>query len=409
MANSVKRLTARQVESLAAAGRHADGANLYLQITPTGAKSWIFIYRRGKKQRELGLGSTVRVSLAEARQKAEDARRTLAAGGDPLEARHIANAARKAAETTFASFTADYIASHRSGWSSAKHARQFEATLGPAYCPKLQHRPIGEIDVDDVLQALTPIWLLKPETARRIRMRLERVLDAAKVRGLRSGENPARWRGHLDHLLPKHSRLSKRHFRALPYVEVPGFIRDLTVRPAMAARALEYLVLTASRTSEVLQAQWSEIDFEARVWSIPASRMKSRRPHRVPLSGRALSVLESVKGKHERFIFPGPSGQRPLSSMALLALLHRMGKTADTTTHGFRSAFRDWAAETTSFPAEVVEMSLAHATASATEAAYRRGDLYTKRVALMAAWGAYCTGSTAGNVIDLAAAKAAAP
>jgi len=184
---------------------------------------------------------------------------------------------------------------------------------------------------------------------------------------------------------------------------------DLTQRPAMSARALEFLVMTACRTSEVLQAQWAEIDFEARTWTIPASRMKSRRPHRVALSDPALSVLESVKGKHERFIFPGPSGQQPLSGMALLALLHRMGKTADTTAHGFRSSFRDWCSEATSFPGEVAEMALAHVIESTTESAYRRGDLYTKRVALMAAWGAYCTGSTAGNVIDLAAAKAAAP
>lgn len=407
MAKTTKRLTARTVETVGP-GRHADGGNLYLQVTASGARSWLFVYRFGGKQREAGLGPVARVSLADARQKAEEARKALAAGMDPLEGRKAAEAARKAASTTFAVFVAEYVAAHRSGWTSEKHADQWAMTLGKAYCAPILDRPIAEIEVADVLAVLSPVWQAKPETARRIRMRLEKVLDAARVRGLRSGENPARWRGNLDHLLPKHGKLTKAHHRALPFAEVPPFMVDLAARPAMAARAFELLILTACRTSEVLNAEWSEIDLEARVWTVPAERMKARRPHRVPLSDAALAVLEAVKGKHPQFVFPGPSGKGPLSNMALLTLLRRMKRDEATTAHGFRSAFRDWAAECTSFPGEVAEMALAHVIESATEAAYRRGDLFEKRKALMAAWGTFCTGSTAENVIDLASKKASA-
>jgi integrase len=395
-----KKLTARQVETLGV-GRHGDGGNLYLQVTPSGAKSWLFIYRFAGKQKEAGLGAVARVSLAEARQKAEEARRLLADGIDPLEARKAASEARKAASTTFKTFVVDYITSHRAGWSNAKHAEQWAMTLGEAYCASLQDKPIGEIGVADVLQVLSPVWQARPETARRVRMRLEKILDAARVMGLRTGENPARWRGNLDHLLPRHGRLLKQHHRALAYADVPAFMVDLATRPAMAARAMEFLIFTATRTSETLLAEWTEVDLEARTWTLPASRMKSRREHRVPLSDGAMAVLEAVKGKHERFIFPGPSGKAPLSNMALLVLLRRMGKDGSTTAHGFRSAFRDWAAETTSFPSEVAEMALAHVISNETEAAYRRGDLFEKRKALMQAWCSYLTASPDEKVVPI--------
>ena len=397
---ATKRLTVRQVETLGP-GRHADGGNLYLQVTPTGVRSWLFVYRFGGKQREAGLGPVARVSLAEARQKAEEAHRLLADGIDPLEARRAASEARKAAGTTFKTFVETYITSHRAGWSNAKHADQWQMTLGPAYCASLQGKAVGDIGVADVLEVLSPVWQAKPETARRVRMRLEKVLDASRVMGLRTGANPARWRGNLDHLLPKHGKLSKQHHRALPYADVPAFMVDLAARPAMAARAMQFLIFTVTRTSESLLSEWSEIDLEARTWTIPASRMKSRREHRVPLSDGAIAVLEAVKGKHPQFIFPGPSGKGPLSNMALLVLLRRMGKDGSTTAHGFRSAFRDWAAETTAFPSEVAEMALAHVISNETEAAYRRGDLFEKRKALMQAWCSYLAVPQAENVVPI--------
>lgn len=403
-----KRLTARTVETLSKPGRHSDGGNLYLQVTATGAKSWLFIYRFGGRQREAGLGPVSGVTLAAAREKAEEARKSLAAGVDPLEARKAATEARKAAGTTFKAFVAGYVAAHRAGWSNAKHAAQFEMTLGPAYCAAILNRPIAEIDVEDVLTVLSPVWQARPETARRVRMRLEKVIDAARVKGLRTSENPARWKGQLDHLLPKHAKVSKQHHRALPFAHVPGFMRALEARPAMAALAFRFAILTAARTSEVLNAMWSEIDLEARVWTVPAARMKSRRAHRVPLSDAAIQVLEAVKGKHSQFVFPGPSAKAPLSNMALLTLLRRMKKDRAATAHGFRSSFRDWISEATAFTGEVAEAALAHVVSNETEAAYRRGDLYMKRVGLMAAWGAFCTGSTAGNVVNLASAKATA-
>lgn len=393
MASKINRLTARMVGA-AKAGLHADGGNLYLRVKDTGARSWVFIYRHGGKQKELGLGSAgpTGVSLADARQKAAEARRSLQGDVDPVEGKKAAQAARRAAETSFGSFADEYVASHRSGWSNDKHIAQWEMTLGDTYCRSIRSLPLSAIGIDEVVGVLQPIWQTKPETARRIRMRLERVLDAAKVRGLRSGENPARWRGNLDHLLPIHAKATKGHHAALPYGDVPGFMRALAERPAMAALAFRFLILTASRTSEVLEAEWSEIDMEAKVWTIPAERMKARRMHRVPLTDASIAILDAVKGKDERYVFPGQKHGRPLSNMALLTLLRRMGKEEATTAHGFRSSFRDWTSECTSHSPEVAEMALAHVIENATEAAYRRGDLFEKRKALMADWATFATG-----------------
>jgi integrase len=406
MGGKLNRLTVRQVQTLAEPGRYADGGGLYLKIRPGGSRQWVFLFariERGKRiQTEIGLGGAGAggLTLMEARGKAEEARRVRAGGDDPLKAKRASSAAAESASTSFGKFADAYVKSHRAGWSNDKHAAQWAMTIGPAYCKAIRSKAIGEIGVDDVLAVLTPVWQAKPETARRVRMRLEKVLDAAKVMGLRSGDNPARWKGHLDHLLPKHGKSTKTHHAAMPFADLPAFMTALAGKPATAALAFRFLILTAARTSEVLQARWSEIDRDKATWVIPAERMKSRREHRVPLSPVAMAVLDKSMGKHAEFLFPGPSDKGPLSSMSLLMLLRRMGRN-DVTAHGMRSAFRDWAAETTSFPREVAEMALAHVIESDTEAAYRRGDLFEKRQKLMDAWSAYLTAPAADNNVRL--------
>ena len=402
MVRSLHRLTTRQATTLNKPGRHADGGNLYLQISPAGARQWVFFYMLKGRQREMRLGSAGpgQMTLAEAREAAAVPRRQLANGIDPIEAREASTTAAVAAGVTFGEFADDYVQSHRPGWSNPKHAAQWSMTLGDAYCAAIRSKPIVQIGVDDVLSILVPVWQTVPETARRVRMRLEKVLDAARVRGLRSGENPARWKGHLDHLLPRHGKSSRGHHAALPWTEVPDFLRALEARKGMAGLAFRFLILTAARTGEVLQARWSEIDLDKTTWTIPAERMKRRREHRVPLSNAALAILPKAKGKHAEFVFPGPSDDGPLSSMSLLMLLRRMGRD-DVTAHGMRSAFRDWAAESTNFPREVCEMALAHTIESDTEAAYRRGDLFEKRRRLMEAWAAYSEPKASGNVLPL--------
>ena len=401
MARGIHRLTAREVASITRPGRHSDGGNLYLQIAPSGTRQWTLLFQLNGKQREMGLGSAAAgfMTLAEAREKAVEARRQLAQGVDPIDARKGIRANAKVAGIKFGKFADDFVKTHQSQWSNSKHAAQWSMTLGDAYCSLIRSRPIGAIQTDDILAVLEPVWQTVPETARRVRMRLEKVLDAAKVRGLRSGENPARWKGHLDHLLPKHGKTSRGHHAAMPWTEVPAFLRVLEVREGITALALHFLILTACRTSEVLNARWSEIDFPDATWTIPAERMKARREHRVPLSDAAMVLLRKVRQKHEQFVFPGPSDFGPLSNMSLLMLLRRMGQDG-ITAHGMRSAFRDWAAECTHFASEVCEMALAHVIDNATEAAYRRGDLFEKRRKLMEAWAQYCDAKTS-KVIPL--------
>ncbi len=273
-------------------------------------------------------------------------------------------------------------------------------TLGEAYCGPIRSKPLGAIGTEEILAILEPIWQTVPETARRVRMRLEKVLDAARVRGLRTGENPARWKGHLDHLLPKHGKAARGHHAALPWAEVPTFMRMLEAREGIAALAFQFLILTACRTGEVQGARWCEINLDKATWTIPAERMKARREHRVPLSDAALELLKRVQGKHNELVFPGPSDTGPLSNMAFLMLLRRIDR-GDATAHGMRSAFRDWAAERTIFPSEVCEMALAHVVENATEAAYRRGDLFEKRHKLMAAWSDFCTAKPVDNIFQL--------
>ena len=402
MARGINRLTVRGVATLSKPGRHADGGNLYLQIAQSGTKQWTFFFQLNGKQREMGLGSAGPggMTLVEARESAIEARRLLAQGLDPIDARHGVRAKAKVAGVKFGKFADDYVKSHKSEWSNPKHAAQWSMTLGDAYCAAVRSKSIGAIGTEDIVAVLESVWQTVPETARRLRMRLEKVLDAARVRGLRSGENPARWKGHLDHLLPRHGKASRGHHAALPWSEVPDFLRQLEARDGMAALAFRFLILTATRTNEVLKARWDEIDFDKATWTIPAHRMKSRREHRVPLSKAAITPLKQAMGRHKVFVFPGPSDAGPLSNMAFLMLLRRL-KRDDATPHGMRSAFRDWAAECTSFASEVCEMALAHVVENATEAAYRRGDLFDKRRKLMEAWAAFCEPRKSAKVVPM--------
>jgi integrase len=287
----------------------------------------------------------------------------------------------------------------RRSWRNAKHAAQWEMTLRK-YAAPLRRLPVNQITTDDVLSVLKPVWNEKPETASRLRGRMERVLDAAKAQGFRNGENPARWRGHLDQLLPKRQRLTRGHHAAMPYADIPGFMANLRARQSIAARALEFVIVTAARSSEVLGAQWEEFDLDREVWTVPAGRMKGGRQHRVPLSRSALKILKEMqKCRDGDFVFPGQRPNTSLSVMALQMVLRRM-RIENATVHGFRSTFRDWAAECTNYPNEVCEAALAHLIENKAEAAYRRGDLFEKRRKLMETWGSYCSAPNArGNVL----------
>jgi integrase len=403
MARTVGKLTALKVARDLPAGIYADGAGLYLQATGAGAKSWIYRFSLAGKAREMGLGSLSAVSLADARAKAAEYRRLRQDGIDPIEARKArrAQAALDAAKTiTFKEAAASYIASHKAGWRNGKHASQWENTLATYAEPVLGALSIQAIDTNFVLKVLEPIWKTKPETASRVRGRIEAILDWAKVRGLRQSENPARWRGHLDHLLPAKAKVRRvKHHAALRYAELPDFISKLRAQEGVAARALEFTILTAARTGDTIGAVWDEFNASGRLWTVPAERMKARREHRVPLSGRALAILrdaESTRTPGADYVFPGGKAGKPLSNMAMTEVLRRMGR-GDITVHGFRSTFRDWAAERTNFPSEVVEMALAHAVGDKVEAAYRRGDLFEKRRRLMAEWTSYCNTPTAAT------------
>lgn len=393
---TLNRLSAAQVAKLKASGRHADGGGLYLFIDDSGRRRWIFMYTRGGKRTELGLGSARDLSLANARAEAAALRAILAGGGDPR-----AERTRDDHVPTFGESADTYIEAMRPSWRNAKHAAQWTMTL-TRYAEPIRAKPVDEISTQDVLDVLQPLWQRTPETAERLRGRIENVLDAAKARGHRSGENPARWRGHLDQLLPKRQRLSRGHHKALPHEALPAFMSDLRDRDAIAARALEFLILTAARSGEVLGAKLDEIDLEKKVWIIPAERMKAGREHRVPLSSRAIEIVEAMQAlARGPYLFPGPEPKAPLSSMAMAMLLRRM--KSDVTVHGFRSTFRDWASETTGFSHEVCEMALAHTISNKAEAAYRRGDLFDKRRRLMEAWAGYCASAGSDKVVRLQA------
>ncbi|HEV7352276.1 MAG TPA: integrase arm-type DNA-binding domain-containing protein [Brevundimonas sp.] len=390
------RLSALAVSRLKEAGMHADGGGLYLQVTRSGAKSWIFRYAMGGREREMGLGSLQTVSLAEARERALEARKLKSNGIDPIEARRASRSTEKleAARTiTFRTAAEAYIKANRAGWKNPKHAAQWASTLETYVHPVFGDFAVGAIDTTLVLKAIEPIWTTKSETASRVRGRIETVLDWATVRGYREGLNPARWRGHLDKLLPAKAKVRKvEHHAALPYRELPDFMtKALPQQVGIGARALEFAILTACRTNEVIGARWDEIDLDARLWVIPADRMKAGREHRVPLSPGACEIVTSMAEiRTSDYVFPGGKADSPLSEMALLATLRRMKRT-DITAHGFRSTFRDWAAECTDVPGDVVEMALAHTVANKVEAAYRRGDLFEKRKDLMDTWWRFAT------------------
>lgn len=390
-------LTTKQVEKLirdAHPGATADSDGLYLKVGPTGAASWQFRYQIDGKRRMMGLGACSVLTLAEARDKAAEARKLAKKGIDPLAARRVAEAAEKAAATTFKDAALEYIRAHRAGWRNAKHGQQWENTLAQYVYPKFGDKPVSEVSTEDVLGALRPIWSDKPETANRVRNRIELVLGAARAKGLATGINPAAWRGHLDKLLPKRSKASREHHAAMDYRDLPDFYKRLaTERDSLSAVALRLTILTACRTSEVLLAEWSEFDLDNRLWTIPGQRMKASVAHRVPLSDAALTLLDTimrmVEGTGEGYVFPGARAGRPLSNMAMTMVLRKLGH-GDLTVHGFRSTFRDWAAEETHYPNIVAEQALAHTVGNAVEAAYRRGDLLQKRRALMDDWARYC-------------------
>lgn len=388
MARAVKKLTALTIKSLTGPGKFGDGDGLYLVIDPGGSRRWIMIFRHGGRQREMGLGSATVVSLADARKRRDEAYKLLAEGRDPIaEKKRPGPDVVKA--VTFGAFADALVPGLVKGFRNAKHAAQWTSTLN-TYAASLRSKPVTDITTDDVLAVLTPIWNTKNETASRVRGRIEKVLDAAKAKGLRTGENPARWRGHLDNLLPKRKKLTRGHHTALPYEDVPAFVASLQGRSGISAKALEFTILTAARVGEVLECPWSEIDLKAKVWTVPASRMKAGREHRVPLSERALEILADMAPlRRGALVFPSLKADKPMSDMALSALYKRMGVKA--TTHGFRSSFRDWAGETTTFPREVAEMALAHAVGDETERAYRRADALEKRRPLMDAWAEFVT------------------
>jgi integrase len=400
MAQRPGKLSAVTVSNVKKPGVYADGGNLYLQVSKSGAKSWLFRFMMHGKAREMGLGSLHTIALAKAREKATDCRRLLDAGVDPIEAKKSQQtAARLAAAkgTTFEACAKAYIEAHKAGWKQERHAKQWDQALSKHAYPLIGKLPIQAVDTNLILKVLEPIWQEKTETAKRLRGRIECILDWAKVREYRQGENPARWRGHLENLLARPSKLIKvEHFAALPYAKVNGFLQSLDKQAGLAAQALKLVIFTASRSTEVLGMTWDEIDFENKVWTIPAERMKGGKEHRVPLTASAIKILENQKSDAEYnsdepspYVFPSPKGDKALSNVVMLALLKRM-KRRDITVHGFRSSFRDWAAEQTDFPREVAEAALAHAIESKVEAAYRRSDLFDKRRLLMEEWAAYC-------------------
>jgi integrase len=402
-------------------GRYCDGDGLYLLVKKSGARFWVFRYKvNGSKLREAGLGRAGEgrnsVRLAEARDKASALFRQVKNGVDPLAARDAAGAAAKAAaqdaagkRVTFREAARRFIDGHTPSWRNPKHAAQWGATIATYVNPDFGDLPVGDIATAHVLAAVEPIWLTKPETASRLRGRIERILDFAKTRGWRLGENPAAWKGHLALILPARSKVRKvEHHAALPWREIGEFMLSLKGQAGVGARALRFAILTAARSGEVRGARWSEIDMSAATWVVPADRMKGGREHRVPLSGPAFDILREmaqvrVSNEPDALVFPGRDAGRPLSDMSLTAVLRRMGR-GELTAHGFRSSFRDWAAETTAYPAELVEMALAHAVGNKVEAAYRRGDLFEKRRRLMDDWATHCSTPSnmqAGQVVPL--------
>jgi integrase len=417
----INRLSDREVRTKGV-GLHADGGGLYLQVTtakvktpnepPRLLRSWIFRFWDGQRYRKMGLGSLATVSLAQARERAAEARRLREGGSDPIKTKRIQRAALAVAGAkamTFDQCRDAYIAAHRPTWRNPKHVTQWENTLRTYATPVFGSLPVQAVDIGLVTKVIEPLWTTKPETASRLRGRIEAILDWATVRGHRQGENPARWRGHLDKVLPKvaKARKAKRertgrdeHHAALPYAELATFMAQLRERDATAARALELLILTATRTSEIVGATWDEINLDAKTWTIPENRIKGEREHRVPLSDAAIAIVKQMRERRENdYLFPGSDRNR-LSDMALLMLLRRMQRH-DLTTHGFRATFKTWATEQTGFQREIIEKALAHRVGGKLEDAYQRGELLDKRRRLMNAWARFCSKPVSANVVTL--------
>jgi integrase len=385
---------------------YADGGGLYLRVAEGGSKQWIFRYVTNGRLRDMGIGPTHTLTLAEARERATQARKLRLDGIDPIEHKRARVAALRTADAkamTFRQCADAFIASHEAGWGSAVHRRQWANSIAQYAHPVIGGLPVHAIDTALVMKVVEPLWTTIPETASRIRARIESVLDWAKVRGYRTGENPARWRGHLDHLLPARSKVRRvEHYAALPYPEIGAFMAQLREEPSISARGLEFLILTAARLGEVIGVTWGEIDFSNRVWTVPVTRMKSGREHRVPLSAVAVALLTGMyEVRNSDFVFFGRYPGAPLNRSTLLLLAKKLGD-ANTNVHGFRSTFRDWAAERTNFPREVAELALAHAVGSDVERAYQRGDLFEKRRKLMEAWAEFCAKpQSSGKVVAI--------
>lgn len=423
MASQSKRLSARFVTTVTEPGTYADGDGLYLIVSPTGAKRWTFIFFWQTKRKELGLGKLAALSLADARDAADEARRMVAGNVNPIEARKAARAEAQAEADklvhTFGMEAEAYIKAHAAGFRNAKHVEQWRMTLSvqrdkdgnlldTGYCLAIRDKPVDDIDTPEVMSVLQPIWLDKPETASRLRGRIENVLDAAKVDGHRTGENPARWRGHLKMKLPKRKRLSRGHHAAMPYADVPDFMARLQQGGGLGAEALELLILCTNRTSEIIAAEANEFDMTTKVWTIPAERMKGGRVHRVPLTARAMTIVEGLlETRTGKYLFPGQKANAHMSNMTMSKALATAGG-GEYTVHGFRSAFRDWVGEETGFAENIAEAALAHIVGDETERAYRRGDALAKRRKLMDAWTAYCLPAQRQNVLPMKRRKATA-
>lgn len=396
MARLVNRLTATKVAKETKEGLYPDGAGLYLQVGPTGSKSWALRYQIAGKSRQMGLGSLHDFGLALARERARAARQLLADGIDPIDKRTKERSAMKAAAAktiTFKQAAEQYIKAHEAGWKSLVHAKQWTQTLTDYAYPVLGDLDVAHIETPHIKKVLDPIWTTKIETATRLRGRLESVLSWATASHHRTGENPARWKGHLDQLLARPAKLSKvKHHEAIPSDAMPAFMTKLRDMDSISARALEFTILTAARTGETIGATDSEIDLEGKVWIVPASRMKAGREHRVPLCARVIEIIKTVpRLKGNPYLFAGAKTGRGLSNMAMLELLKGMDGHASLTVHGFRSTFRDWAGDVSTFPREVIEQALAHGLKDKVEAAYYRSDALEKRRKLMDAWAGYCS------------------